>query len=177
MKARRRFHRVLGKGETEEIVVEIRDATRAWVKTPGAEVMAEFARLPDGRTSVILPSGRQVAGRTSVRPGGRTETWAGARRLPIRLADALREMAGDDSGVGAAAAEVRALIPGRVVEVRVSPGDVVSPGTTLVVLEAMKMQNEIQAESHARVVAVDCVAGQAVDTGAILIRLEPHPPE
>ncbi len=41
----------------------------------------------------------------------------------------------------------------------------------------MKMQNEIQAESDARVVAVECVAGQAVDTGAILIRLEPHPPK
>ena len=177
MKGRRRFHRVLGKGETEEIVVEIRDAKQAWVKTPNGEVTADFARLPDGRTSVILPSGRQVAGRTSVRPGGRAETWVGARRLPIRLADALTEMAGEDSGVGGAAAEVRALIPGRVVEVRVRPGDLVSPGTTLVVLEAMKMQNEIQAESDARVAAVLCVAGQAVDTGAILVRLEPRPPE
>ena len=177
MKARRRFHRVLGKGETEEIVVEIRDETRAWVKRPNAEVTADFARLPDGRTSVLLPSGRQVAGRTSVRPGGRTETWAGARRLPIRLADALREMAGEDSGASGRAAEVRALIPGRVVDVRVSAGDVVSAGTTLVVLEAMKMQNEIQAESDARVVAVDCIAGQAVDIGVILIRLEPRPPD
>ena len=177
MKARRRFHRVLGKGEAEEIIVEIREATRAWVKTPEGEVTADFARLPDGRASVILPSGRQVAGRTTGRSGGRTETWVGARRLPIRLADPLTEMAGQDSGVSGAAAEVRALIPGRVVEVRVSAGDVVSPGTTLVVLEAMKMQNEIQAESDARVVGVDCVAGQAVATGAILIRLEPLPPE
>ena len=39
------------------------------------------------------------------------------------------------------------------------------------------MQNEIQAESEARVVAVLCVAGQAVDTGAILVRLEPRPAE
>ena len=71
----------------------------------------------------------------------------------------------------------RSQIPGRVVDVRVSAGDLVSAGTTLVVLEAMKMQNEIQAESDARVVAVLCAAGQAVEAGAILIRLEPHPPE
>ena len=38
-------------------------SARAWVKTAGAEVHADFARLPDGRTSVILPSGRQLAGR------------------------------------------------------------------------------------------------------------------
>jgi biotin carboxyl carrier protein len=177
VKARRRFHRGLERGEAQEIVVEIRDATRAWVKTPDAEVVADIARLPDGRTSVILPSGRQLAGRTSFRSGGRAEPWVGARRLAIRLSDPLRELAGEDSGVSGAAAEVRALIPGRVVDIRVCPGDLVSPGTTLIVLEAMKMQNEIQAESHARVVAVECVAGQAVDAGAILVRLEPRPPE
>jgi biotin carboxyl carrier protein len=173
VKARRRFRRGLEGGEAQEIIVEIRDATRAWVKTPDAEVLADFARLPDGRQSVILPSGRQVTGRTSLRSEGRAETWVGARRLAIRLSDPLRELAGEGSGVGAAAAEVRAQIPGRVVDVRVSAGDLVSPGTTLLVLEAMKMQNEILAESDARVVAVECVAGQAVDTGAILVRLEP----
>lgn len=176
MKARRRFRREREGSEPLEILVEIRDAAGAWVKTPGGEVSADFARLPDGRTSVILPSGRQLAGRTTHRPGGRAEIWIGAHRLAIRLSDPLRELAGE-CAVGSAAAEIRARIPGRVVEVRVSVGDLISPGTTLLVLEAMKMQNEIQAESEARVVAVECVAGQAVDTGAILVRLEPRPAE
>lgn len=175
MKARRRFRREVG-ADLQEILVEIRDAARAWVKTPAAEVQADFARLPDGRTSVILPSGRQLAGRVSHRASGPVETWVGAHRLAIRLSDPLRELAGEGA-VGSAAAEIRARIPGRVVEVRVNAGDVVSPGTTLLVLEAMKMQNEIQAESQARVVSVECVAGQAVDTGAILVRLEPRPAE
>lgn len=177
MKARRRFRRGRPEGEPEDLLVEILDATRASVKTPRAELSADVVRLPDGRTSVVLPSGRQVTGRASLRAEGRAEAWVGSRRLAIRLSDPLREMAGEGSAVTAAAAELRAQIPGRVVDVRVSAGDLVSPGTTLVVLEAMKMQNEIQAESHARVVAVLCVAGQAVETGAILIRLEPRPPE
>jgi biotin carboxyl carrier protein len=177
VKTRRRFRRSGPGGEPEDLLVEIRDATRASVKTPDSEVLADVARLPDGRTSVILPSGRQVTGRAFLRSEGRAETWVGARRLAIRLSDPLRELAGQGDGVSAAAAEVRAQIPGRVVEVRVRPGDRVSAGTTLVVLEAMKMQNEIQAESDARVVAVLCAAGQAVDTGAILIRLKPHPQE
>ena len=177
MKARRRFRRGHPGGEPEDFLVEILDATRAAVKTPEAELSADVARLPDGRTSVILPSGRQVTGRASLRSEGRAETWVGARRLAIRLSDPLRELAGEGSRVNAAAAEIRAQIPGRVVDVRVSAGDLVSPGTTLLVLEAMKMQNEIRAESDARVVTVECAAGQAVDTGAILVRLEPHPPE
>ena len=177
MKARRRFRRGGPGGEPEDLLVEILDATRASVKTPEAELLADFARLPDGRTSVILPSGRQVTGRASLRSEGRAEAWVGARRLAIRLSDPLRELAGEGSEVRSAAAEVRAQIPGRVVDVRVSAGDLVSPGTTLVVLEAMKMQNEIQAESDARVAAVLCAAGQAVEAGAILIRLEPHLPE
>ena len=177
MNARRRFHRAVPGAPPEDLVVDIRDAARAAITVSGAERIADFARLPDGRTSVILPSGRQVAGQSALPSGGRAEIWVRGRRLHAPLADPLRELAGDDAGAAAAAAEVRARIPGRVVEVRVSAGDLVSSGDTLLVLEAMKMQNEIQAESDARVVAVDCQRGQAVDTGAVLVRLEPRPSE
>jgi biotin carboxyl carrier protein len=62
-----------------------------------------------------------------------------------------------------------------VVEIRVAPGDVVAAGATLLVLEAMKMQNEIRSDSQARVETVECTAGQTVEAGALLIRLEPEP--
>jgi 3-methylcrotonyl-CoA carboxylase alpha subunit len=169
---RRRFHRAVPDAPPEDLSVEIRDASRAAVTTSGSETIADFARLPDGRTSVVLPSGRQIAGRASLPPGGRVEIQVKGRRLHVPLADPLRELAGEAAGAGAAAAEVRARIPGRVVEIRVSAGDLVSSGETLLVLEAMKMQNEIQAESDARVAAVECQPGQAVDTGAVLVRLE-----
>ena len=174
MNLRRRFHRAVAGAPSEDLVVEIRATARAAVTVSGSETIADFARLPDGRTSVILPSGRQVAGRSSLPSGGRAEIWVKGRRLHVPLADPLRELAGDDAGAGAAAAEVRARIPGRVVEVRVSAGDLVASGDTLLVLEAMKMQNEIQAEADSRVVAVECAPGQAVDTGALLVRLEPQ---
>ena len=177
MNVRRRFHRSVQGAPPDDLSVEVRDASRAAVTASGSETIADFAQLPDGRTSVILPSGRQIAGSAFLPPGGRVEIWVKGRRLQVPLADPLRELAGEAAGAGAAAAEVRARIPGRVVEVRVSAGDLVSSGQTLLVLEAMKMQNEIQAETDARVAAVECRAGQAVDTGAILVRLEPHPPE
>ena len=179
MNVRRRFHRAVPGAPPEDLSVEIRDASRAAVtaSASGAETIAHFAWLPDGWTSVVLPSCRQISGRASLPLGGRAEIWVKGRRLHVALADPLRELAGEAAGAGAAATEVRARIPGRVVEVRVSAGDLVSSGETLLVLEAMKMQNEIQAESDACVAAVECQPGQAVDTGAVLVRLEPRPPQ
>lgn len=69
-------------------------------------------------------------------------------------------------------AEVRATLPGLVVRVAVSPGDVVASGDALVTVEAMKMQNEIRAPRAGRVASVEVAAGQAIATGALLVRLE-----
>ncbi len=68
-------------------------------------------------------------------------------------------------------AEVRATLPGLVVRVAVSPGDVVAAGDTLVTVEAMKMQNEIRAPHAGSVASVEVAPGQAIATGAILVRL------
>jgi biotin carboxyl carrier protein len=69
-------------------------------------------------------------------------------------------------------AQVRTSMPGKIVEVRVQPGDVVAAGQRLLVLEAMKMENEIQAKGAARVKAVLVRTGEAVESGALLVELE-----
>lgn len=73
-------------------------------------------------------------------------------------------------------AEVRATLPGLVVRVAVSPGDVVAAGDALVTVEAMKMQNEIRAPRAGRVASVEVAPGQAIATGALLVRLEDPEP-
>lgn len=172
MKVERRFFRRRG-AERELLHVEVRDGGRVAITGPSGETAADCARLPDGRHSVIFPDGRQLAGRAVGGPGGRVEAWRGARRLAVDLADPLRDLAAAHKDDFGGPREVRALIPGRVVEVRVREGDDVAVGSTVLVLEAMKMQNEIRAESAARVTRVDCVAGQTVEAGALLLRLEP----
>ena len=66
---------------------------------------------------------------------------------------------------------IRAPIAGKVVKVGVAVGDVVAVGGPILVLEAMKMENEIVAERGGTVTAIHKVAGQAVDTGDVLVEL------
>jgi len=67
---------------------------------------------------------------------------------------------------------VAAYMPGRVVDVRVAEGQEVAVGQSLVVLEAMKMQNEIQAERAGIVRRVHVAPGVAVEGGDPLVEIE-----
>jgi biotin carboxyl carrier protein len=66
---------------------------------------------------------------------------------------------------------IRAPIAGKVVKVLVAPGDTVAPGAAIIVLEAMKMENELVSERGGTVSGVHKQAGQAVDTGDLLVEL------
>lgn len=68
--------------------------------------------------------------------------------------------------------ELRAAMPGIVVDIKVAEGDVVEEGQTLVVLEAMKMQNPLLAEGAGKIVRLCCKKGEAVAAGAMLLEIE-----
>lgn len=76
----------------------------------------------------------------------------------------------NDSGVGPRA--VKAPMPGRVVRVLVSEGDEVDERQGLVVIEAMKMQNELRSPKAGRVAKVTAVTDQTVEAGAVLVIVE-----
>lgn len=69
------------------------------------------------------------------------------------------------------AGAVTAPLPGVIVEVKVSPGEVVKAGQVVAVLEAMKMENEIQAESDGVVTAVNVSQGDSVLEGAPIVTI------
>jgi acetyl/propionyl-CoA carboxylase alpha subunit len=68
--------------------------------------------------------------------------------------------------------ELKAPMPGLVVEYRVAPGDTVKEGDPLVVLEAMKMENILKAPGEAIVKSLAQEKGNAIDKNAILITFE-----
>ena len=72
----------------------------------------------------------------------------------------------------AAAEVVSCPMPGTIVSVNVSAGQAVKKGDVLVVLEAMKMENEIMAPHDATVAAVHVNKGDSVDSGTALVSLQ-----
>jgi len=68
--------------------------------------------------------------------------------------------------------ELRAPMPGKVVEVRLDEGALVEAGQCLVVIEAMKMQNELGAPCAGRITRVHVQPGRAVEAGALLLEIE-----
>jgi biotin carboxyl carrier protein len=83
---------------------------------------------------------------------------------------AIRDLAAATAGA-AGPAPLVAPMPGMIVRVSVAPGDVVTAGQGLIVMEAMKMENELRAAGPGTVTAVRAVAGTAVQKGAVLVEL------
>lgn len=67
---------------------------------------------------------------------------------------------------------VKAMLPGNITKILVSEGDAVRAGETLLILEAMKMENEIVAPSSGKVREIRVSEGQRVETGDVLVVLE-----
>ncbi len=84
----------------------------------------------------------------------------------------IRELAGPGKS-SSAGAVIKAPMPGRVVRIPVTIGDRVVAGAGLLVLEAMKMENEIKSAAAGVVTAVLVTSGQAVEKGQILVELGP----
>jgi pyruvate carboxylase subunit B len=116
---------------------------------------------------------RVVARRGPTR--GRYTLWLDGFRYEVEALDertrAIRELSGASAGPSGPAPLV-APMPGMIVRVAVMVGDVVEPGQGLVVMEAMKMENELRATSVGTVRAILAQPGTAVEKGAILMELE-----
>lgn len=138
----------------------------------GREFATNVARVRKGVYSVIVDGSQHLVALSDGECGTVRATVEGAalnlglidpRKLPTEAP------AGSSRGSGHV---VRAPMPGRVVAVLVAEGERVAAGQGLVVIEAMKMQNELRATADALVRSVTVKPGDSAGAGEILVSLE-----
>ena len=166
-------------GRTRRVHLERQgDAFRVTVDAQAFDVHAAEV---DGRALSLLvgSTAAQGEGRSVpavVVPGrmpGELQVAVHGRTLPVQVvADERSRRRGGGPGDATGPQRIIAPMPGKVVRVLVAPGDEVQPKQGLVVVEAMKMENELRAARAGRVVSVSVVEGQSVDAGAVLAVVE-----
>ncbi len=164
---------IVKSGERVERVEISRDGARYRLRLGEREVEVDVRALGPFVRSLLVDGEHHEAAVLRARDGRYRIGWAG-RTTEVEVVDPLTHLAEQAHG-GAlrhGRQSVAAYMPGRVVSIAVEVGQAVEPGQALVVLEAMKMQNEIQADRAGRISAVHVVAGQAVEGGDPLLEIE-----
>lgn len=123
----------------------------------------------DGRLHLVHLSGVDSSGTVLATINGR----------PIKLSvmDELKAQAMDSLGSTSGNGTITADIPGLVVEIKVTEGQAIKKGDPIIVVEAMKMQNELCSEVDGTVTSIPVTVGQAVNPGDNLILIEPEEAE
>ena len=163
--------------EGRETEVEFRtEGGTLLLEMDGRTIAADFHRLPDGEVYSLLVDGRSHEVRVS--PGESTlEVSVHGSTVPVEVRHPLEKMikATHRAGPGSGIEVVTAPMPGLVAALRVKLGDAIAAGAAVVVIEAMKMQNDLVAR-HAGVVSEILVAERAaVAAGQPLVRLKSTP--
>ena len=160
-------------GQTFEV-----DLTGEVPRVDGEEVDAEMTAVPGRPTRLLLVDHRShtLVARQAESDGW--ELYLDGERFDADVVDertrAIREMTGQ-TAAELGPSPIRAPMPGLVVSLAVEEGDTVEAGQSVAIVEAMKMENDLKAESDGVVSKVLVAAGEAVEKGAVLVEFEAHP--
>ena len=168
------------------------------VTIDGEELLVDVAQTSDGqyRTSIVAANGPESPRVWHVVSGSGAhsvtlisneraidlvlgagdeglDVYANGERLAARIEPARATSGQARSKPAAEVGAVVAPMPGKVVKVLVETGDTVEIGEALVVVEAMKMENELLAKAAGRIRSVLVKPGDAVDRGQVLMSIEP----
>lgn len=157
-------------GQTVPVEVTGADG-RFRVEVGGVVTAVDGQRIGEGLWSLIIDGVSTAVDVTE--DDGVFVVQVDGETYQIRVEEETRYIIRTRGGAAATAGQVlRAPMPGRVVLVEVEVGRVVAPGDGLIVLEAMKMQNEFKATAAGTVRDVRVQAGQTVNPGDVLVVIE-----
>jgi|SRR5690242_220973 len=148
------------------------------VRIGGATSDARILDLDGAATPLRMLTIGEETHRVQVRPGesrGRYTLWIDGFRFEVEALDerarAIRELSAATAKPSGPAPLI-APMPGMIVRVNAGEGDEVQAGQGLVVMEAMKMENELRAAAAGTIKRVHVAPGTAVEKGALLLEME-----
>ncbi len=150
--------------------IEVQRKDEDWVvRVDGGSPIVVDVTRPNAQLMSLILAGRSYSAGLAVRDDGWDVDLLGTHHA-CQVVDprrkALRLSGGTDQGT------LGTSMPGKVVRLLVEPGAEVTKGQPVAVVEAMKMENELKAPMDGLVAEILVVAGQAVDAGAVLMRIE-----
>ena len=180
----------VGVGDRVRTVTVVRKGTLLHVALDGHTHIVDARRLSAARLSLLVQNGTSglpvqsvdasfaappQTARAAADGEADFEVHVAGRAIAVqvRQAGAFRRLKKEGTGAaGAGPQRVMAPMPGKIVRVLVKAGDPVTAKHGLVVVEAMKMENELRAARDGRVRELMVGEGQSVDAGAVLLVVE-----
>jgi biotin carboxyl carrier protein len=167
-------------GDRVRTVAVVRKGAVLHVDLDGRTHVVDARRINDAIVSLLVQldgaAVRSVDAAFAGQPAnGDFDVHLDGRTIPVQIRPAGslgRQKKEATSSTASGPQRVTSPMPGKVVRVLVKPGDAVTARQGLVVVEAMKMENELRAARDGRVRDVAVTEGQSVDAGAILLTVE-----
>lgn len=163
--------KLIARHDGDDIPVEVERHGSGYIVTMnGRSMVVDLVTTGPFLQSLRLEDGRQFA-LTHHRDGNTHEVSLAGSKVVVDVVDPLTLKRRSREDAGGAGGVVKALMPGRIVRVHVSAGDAVRKGSPLVVLEAMKMENEISAPADGTVDEIFVNPGDTVEAGTPLLHV------
>ena len=170
-----RTFRVQVNNESYTVSLEQRGKGRYQVTLNGNTFEAETTSTGEITSWLVKGGSENIHAKALSRPSDRVDVWLGC--MPFSATVQTVGIGGysapvEKRGKSMLGGQIRALMPGRITSVLVREEEEVKEGMALLILEAMKMQNEITAPNAGKVKHVFVHEGETVKKGAVLVSIE-----
>jgi biotin carboxyl carrier protein len=163
--------KLIARHSGDEIPVEVERHGGGYIVTMGGKAIeADLTPAGPFLYSLHLENGTQFS-LTHHRDGNTHEVSLAGAKVVVEIIDPLTLKRRSREDAGGAGGVVKALMPGRIVRLLVNQGDTVRKGASLLILEAMKMENEIQAPADGTIDEIFVNAGDTVEAGTPLLHI------